>query len=87
MVTASFINRLSHAVDLIEQRTQPKPWKVVQVRRGWREDGDVAQHRHFAVHPEDRNADIVIFHFCDDPLADEGQVAAASAPANKEPKG
>ena len=67
MVTASFINRLSHAVDLIEQRTQQKPWKVVQVRRGWREDGDVAIHRHFAAHPEDRDADVVIFHFCDDP--------------------
>ncbi len=41
--------------------------------------------RHFAAHPEDRDADIVIFHFCDDPLADEGQVAAAPAPASKEP--
>jgi len=86
MVTASFINRLSHAADLIEQRSQQtRPWKVVKVRRGWREDGDVAQHRHFAAYPEDRDADIVIFHFCDDPLADEGQVAAASAPASKEP--
>ena len=84
MVTSSLINRLSQAIDQIE-RTQQKPWKVVRVRRGWREDGDVAQHRHFAAHPEDRDADIVIFHFCDDPLADEGQVAAASAPASEEP--
>ena len=86
MVTSSFINRLSHAVDLIEQRTQQKPWKVVQVRRGWHEHGDVALDRHFAAHPEDRDADVVIFHFCDDPSwQDEGQVAAAPAPASKEP--
>ena len=61
MVTASFINRLSHAVELIEQRTQQKSWKVVQVRRGWHEHGDVARDRHFAAHPEDRDATIVVF--------------------------
>jgi hypothetical protein len=39
MVTASFISRLSHAVDLIEQRSQHNlPWKVVTVRRGFKED-------------------------------------------------
>jgi hypothetical protein len=69
MVTASFINRLAHAVDLIEQRTQQKPWKVVKVRRGWQEDGDVALDRHFAAHPADRDADVVLFHFCDDATA------------------
>ena len=31
------ISRLSHAVDLIEQRSQQnRPWKVVKVRRGYR---------------------------------------------------
>ena len=72
MVTASFINRLSHAVDLIEQRTQQKPWKVVQVRRGWHEHGDVARDRHFAAHPEDRDADVVIFKFCRDEETADG---------------
>ena len=44
MVTPSFINRLSHAVDLIENRSQQdRPLKVVQVRRGYHEDADVAQ--------------------------------------------
>jgi hypothetical protein len=33
MVTASFISRLSRAVDLIEKRSQQnRPWKVVKVR-------------------------------------------------------
>ena len=37
MVTASFISRLSRAVDLIEQRSQQnRPWKVVTVRRGYK---------------------------------------------------
>ena len=85
MVTSSLINRLSQAIDQIEKRTQQKPWKVVRVRRGWQEHGDVAIDRHLAAHPEDRDADVAIFHFCDDPLADEGQVAAASAAASKEP--
>ena len=79
MVTTSFINRLSHAVDLIEQRAQQKPWKVVQLRRGWQEDGNVARDRHFAAHPEDRDADVVIFHFCDIETEDENQVCGASA--------
>jgi len=75
MVNASLISRLSHAVDLIEQRSkQNRPWKIVKVRRGWHEDGDVAQARHFAAHPEDRGANIVLFKFCDDEeLADEGK--------------
>ena len=67
MVTTSFINRLSHAVDVLENRSQQgRPWKVVQVRRGLREDPDAARDRHFAAHPEDRDADVVIWHFCDD---------------------
>ena len=66
MVTASFINRLSHAVDEIEKRSQPRPWKVVTVPRGYHEDPDAARDRHFAAHPEDRDADVVIWHFLDD---------------------
>jgi hypothetical protein len=45
----------------------------VKVRRGFEEDGDAAIDRHYAAHPEDRDANIVIFDFCDDEeLADEG---------------
>ena len=74
MVTASFISRLSHAVDQIEERLkQNRPWKVVTVRRGFREDGNVALDRLFAAHPEDRGANVVLFKFCDDEeMADEG---------------
>jgi hypothetical protein len=64
MVTASLISRLSQAVDLLEQRSQHnRPWKVVTVRRGREEDPDAALDRHFAAHPEDRDANVVIFHF------------------------
>jgi hypothetical protein len=67
MVTASFINRLSHAIDEIEKRSQPaRPFKVVTVRRGYRDDPDGARKRHYAAHPEDRDADVVIFEFHDD---------------------
>ena len=65
MVNASLISRLSHAVDVIEQRSQQnRPWKVVTVRRGYNEDGDAACDRHYAAHPEDRCANVVIFKFC-----------------------
>ena len=61
MVNASLISRLSHAVDEIEKRSQQnRPWKVVTVRRGLKE---AARNRHFAAHPEDRGANIVIFEF------------------------
>ena len=75
MVNASLISRLSHAVDLIEKRSQKnRPLKVVTVRRGYQEDPDVALDRHFAAHPEDQDADVVIFKFCDDEeLVDESQ--------------
>ena len=64
MVNASLISRLSHAVDQIEERRkQNRPWKVVTVRRGYDEDGDAACDRHFAAHPEDRDANVVIFNF------------------------
>jgi hypothetical protein len=67
MVTASLINRLSQAVDQIEKRLkQNRPWKVVQVRCGLHEDRDAARDRHYAAHPEDRGANVVIFRFCDD---------------------
>jgi len=67
MVNASLISRLSHAVDLIEQRSQQnRPLKVVTVRRGLEDDPDAALDRHFAAHPEDRGANIVIFEFYDD---------------------
>jgi len=67
MVTVSLINRLSHAIDLIEQRSQQnRPWKVVKVRRRYHEDGNAARDRHFAAHPEDRDADVVIWKFFDD---------------------
>ena len=74
MVTASFISRLSHAVDLIEMRSQQgRPFKVVKVRRRYDEDPDAARARHYAAHPEDRGADVVIFEFHDDEeMADEG---------------
>jgi hypothetical protein len=62
MVTASLISRLSQAVDLLEQRHN-RPWKVVTVRRDCKDDPDAAIDRHFAAHPEDRDANVVIFHF------------------------
>jgi len=73
MVTASYISRLSQAVEQIEQRLQQnRPLKVVTVRRGLKEDPDAARDRHFAAHPEDRDANIVIFNFCtDEEMADE----------------
>ena len=42
---------------------QNRPLKVVTVRRSREEDPDAALDRHFAAHPEDRGANIVIFHF------------------------
>ena len=64
MVNASLISRLSQAVDLIEQRSQQnRPLKVVTVRRGYHEDGNAACDRHFAAHPEDQDANVVIYHF------------------------
>jgi hypothetical protein len=64
MVNASLISRLSHAVDLIENRGQQnRPWKVVRVRRGYHEDGNAACDRHFALHPEDQDANVVIYNF------------------------
>ena len=74
MVNASLISRLSQAVDQIENRLKQNcPWKVVTVRRGLKEDPDAARDRHFAAHPEDRGANIVIFDIYDDQeVAGEG---------------
>ena len=64
MVNASLISRLSHAVDQIEKRSQQnRPWKVVTVRRGLKEDGMRRSDRHFAAHPEDQDANVVIYNF------------------------
>ena len=64
MVTASLISRLSQAVDQIEERRKlNRPWKVVTVRRGYGEDGNAACDRHFAAHPEDQDANVVIWNF------------------------
>ena len=64
MVNASLISRLSQAVDQIEERRKlNRPWKVVTVRRGLGEDGEVAEARHFAAHPEDQDANVVIYNF------------------------
>jgi hypothetical protein len=81
MVNASLINRLSHAVDLIEQRSQQnRPIKVVTVRRGRKEDPDAALDRHFAAHPVDRGANVVIFKlYRDEEMADETQDCAPSS--------
>jgi hypothetical protein len=73
MVNASFINRLSHAVDLIEQRSrQSSALKIIKIRCGFDEDRDAARARHFSAHPEDRGANVAIYDFCDDEeLADK----------------
>ena len=88
MVNVSLISRLSHAVDLIEQRSQQnRPWKIVTVRRGLHEDGNAARDRHFAAHPEDRGANIVLFEFYEDEeRADQGEDYGPSAgPPCEEP--
>ena len=67
MVTASYISRLSQAVEQIENRLkQNRPWKVVTVRWGYNEDRNAARDRHYATHPEDRGANVMIFEFYDD---------------------
>ena len=79
MVNASLISRLSQAVDQIEERLkQNRPWKVVTVRRGLKEDGNAAQDRHFAAHPEDRGRecrDLRVFS-----MMREGPMRARIAP-------
>lgn len=82
MVTASSIHRLSHAVDVIENQSQQgRPLKVVQVSRGYHQDPDAALHCHYAAHPEDRGADVVIFRFHDDVGAADDDCGAPTGPA------
>ena len=88
MVTTSFISRLSRAVDLIEQRSQQnRPLKVVKVRRGFKEDPDAAKARHFAAHPEDRDANIVLFKFFDEEemAGDSQDCTALAGPTREKP--
>ena len=81
MATASLISRLSQAVDQIEKRLKKsRPLKIVKVRCGYYEDRNVAQDRHYAAHPEDRGANIVILDFFDDwEMVDEGPFCTAPA--------
>ena len=53
----------------------------------YNEDPDAARDRHFAAHPEDRDANIVIFEFYDDEeMADESQDCDPPAgPPREEP--
>ena len=52
LVNASFINRLSYAVDLIEKRSrQRRALKIIRIPCGFDEDSEVARARHFAAHP------------------------------------
>jgi len=66
---------------LIEtRRQQSRPWKVVEVRCGLEENSDAARARHYAAHPEDRDADVVILKFFDDEeMVDESQDCTGSA--------
>ena len=74
MATASLISRLSQAVDQIEKRLkQNRPQKIVTVRYGVDENSDAAKDRHFAAHPEDRDANIVVLIPGREEMADEGQ--------------
>jgi hypothetical protein len=51
-------NRLSK----LEASISPsRPQKFVTIRCFRDEDGDVAKDRHFAAHPEDRDANLVVF--------------------------
>jgi hypothetical protein len=79
MVTASFISRLSRAVDLIEKQPAEPSAEVVNVRCSYHEDRDAACDRHFAAHPEDRDASVVILKFHDEEMAAESQDCTASA--------
>ena len=50
-----------------------------------KKDPDAAEARHYAAHPKDRDANIVIFEFYDDEdVADERQDCAPSAESTRE---
>ena len=57
------------------------------VRRGLKEDPDAALDRHFAAHPEDRGANIVLFEFYDEEGTDENQDCYSPARPACENKG
>jgi hypothetical protein len=65
MVSVSFLNRLSQAVDRIENQSQPRPFKVAQIFCGYDEEWDFARARHYAARPQDRDADVIIRLFHD----------------------
>ena len=64
---------LERRLSKLEASISPsRPQKAVTIRCFRDEDSDAARARHFAAHPEDRGANVVIFKFCDDEeLADE----------------
>jgi hypothetical protein len=87
MANASLISRLSQAVDQIEKRLkQNRPMKVVTVRYRRGEHSDAAKDRHFAAHPGDRDADVVILIPCSEKMADEGLGQHARNPKDREPR-
>jgi len=51
---------------MLENRSRPRPYKVVTVRCGYKEDQDAAWERHRSFHPEDQDADVVILQFHND---------------------
>jgi hypothetical protein len=53
----------------------------VTIRRAYHEHQDVALERHFAAHPEDEDANVVIFHFFDDGMPGESQDRSTPGPA------
>ena len=53
---------LKRRLSKLEASISPvRPQKVVTIRCYRDEDGDAARDRHFAAHPEDRDATIVVF--------------------------
>ena len=76
MVNVSIINRLARGVDLIEQRSQRNRLWVVTVRREIKEIPNAAMDRQFAAHPEDRGADVLIWHFYDEKIAEPCRASA-----------
>jgi hypothetical protein len=64
--------QMCETIDQIEKRLQQnRPLKVVTVRYGRDEDRNAAQDRHFAAHPEDRDADVVSSKLYDEEMAEE----------------
>ena len=67
--------KLEGRLSKLEASISPsRPHKLVTKRCCRDEDSDAARARHYAAHPEDWGADVVIFKFCDDEeLANESQ--------------